>query len=72
MHSVRALVVPNSLTTVRSLMAWYRGLYCLSNHSDINADAIENHIKHLPSKPYHAFKTYFIVIDQFEESSTKG
>jgi hypothetical protein len=43
-------------------MAWYSGLYRPSNHSDINANAMENHIKTLC-----AFKT------QFEErSSTTG
>ena len=36
-----ALVLPNSLTTVRSLMVWCSLLYCLSNHSDVT------------SNPYH-------------------
>jgi hypothetical protein len=35
------------------LLAWYSGLYCPSNHSDINAN--ENHIKHL-SKQYVLLK----------------
>jgi hypothetical protein len=54
-------------------MAWYLGLYCPSNCSDINANAIENHIKLLSSKQYHDFKTHLSVIDQSEErSSTMG
>ena len=33
--------LPNLLT------AWYLALYCPSNHSDINANVIDNLIKHL-------------------------
>ena len=32
------------------LMACYSGLYCPSKHSDIIANEMENHIKHLSSK----------------------
>jgi hypothetical protein len=38
------LVVISSLQNL--LTAWYSALYCPSNHSDINANVIENLIKH--------------------------
>jgi hypothetical protein len=37
----------NLLTAIKSLMAWYSALYCPSNHSDVNANAMENQIKQL-------------------------
>ena len=40
-------------------MAWYSGLYYPSNHSVINPNAVENHIK--------TVKTHITVSDQFEE-----
>jgi hypothetical protein len=38
------LMVISSLPNL--LTAWYSALYCSSNHSDINANVIENLIKH--------------------------
>ena len=39
--SMMVIRLPNLLT------AWYSGLYCPSNHSDISANVIENLIKHI-------------------------
>ena len=38
------MLVINSLPNL--LTAWYSALYCPSTHSDINANVIENRIKH--------------------------
>jgi hypothetical protein len=48
-------------------MAWYSGFYCPNNHNDINVSAVENHIKHLSSNQYHAFKTHLTVMVNLEK-----
>ena len=47
---IRLLQAPMLLKVISSLpdllIAWYSARYCPSNHSDINANVIENLIKH--------------------------
>ena len=44
---LQALMLPMVISSLPNLLtAWYSALHCPSNHSDINANVIENLIKH--------------------------